>query len=72
MMNQEAWFDHKFEWQNGYGAFSYGHSQTNRVKKYIFDQQAHHSQHSFREEYLELLRIFNIDYDERYVFDFLT
>ena len=70
MMNDEKWFSHKFNWQAGYGAFSYGRSQTKAVKKYIFDQQAHHKKHTFKDEYLQLLKIFEIDFDKKYIFDF--
>jgi len=70
MMNDEKWFSHKFEWQTGYGAFSHGKAQTKGVKDYIFDQQEHHKKHTFKEEYLKLLEIFDIDFDEKYVFKF--
>ena len=70
MINDEKWFTHKFAWQLGYGAFSYGKSQIQAVKQYIFNQQEHHKEHSFKEEYLRLLKIFDIDFDKNYVFDF--
>ena len=70
MINDEKWFSHKFGWQTGYGAFSYGKTQTKAVKEYIFNQQEHHKQHTFKEEYLKLLEIFEIDFDEKYVFEF--
>jgi REP element-mobilizing transposase RayT len=60
----------KFEWQKGYGAFSYSRSQIPAVAKYIENQEAHHRKKSFRAEYLELLRKFEVEYDERYVFEF--
>jgi len=72
MMNKEKWFSQKFEWQIGYGAFSYGKIQTKAVKEYIFDQQEHHKIHTFKEEYLKLLEIFGIDYDDKYLFDFFN
>lgn len=59
-----------FEWQRGYGAFSYGHSQIQTVYKYIANQQIKHHQHTFQEEYLEFLRIFDVDYKSEYLFDF--
>lgn len=58
----------KFEWQEGYGAFSYGHSQINDVYKYIANQELHHKKQSFKEEYLAFLKKFEVPYDERYVF----
>lgn len=71
MINEAGWFSHKFSWQTGYGAFSYGHAQIPKLKQYIHDQQKHHATHTFQEEYLKLLQIFDIDFDEHYVFDFL-
>jgi REP element-mobilizing transposase RayT len=60
----------KFAWQEGYGAFSYGHSQLDRIVKYIQNQERHHSRKSFRDEYLTLLRRFEIEFKEDYVFEF--
>jgi REP element-mobilizing transposase RayT len=61
----------RFNWQEGYGAFSYGHSQLNTVIRYIQNQEKHHKRHSFRNEYMTLLRKFDIAFDDRYVFKFL-
>ncbi|MDZ7292313.1 MAG: transposase, partial [candidate division KSB1 bacterium] len=58
-------------WQEGFGAFSYSHSQVDRVVKYINDQEQHHTRKSFKAEYLELLKKFGIEYDEKYVFDWI-
>jgi REP element-mobilizing transposase RayT len=58
----------KFEWQEGYGAFSYAMSQIDDVIKYINNQEEHHKNRSFREEYLAFLQKFKVDYDERYIF----
>jgi REP element-mobilizing transposase RayT len=57
----------KFSWQEGYGAFSYGKSQIDGVVKYIQRQEHHHKKRSFEDEYLELLKLFEIDFDERYI-----
>jgi REP element-mobilizing transposase RayT len=57
----------KFSWQEGYGAFSYGKSQIDRVVKYIEQQEKHHKKRDFAEEYLELLKLFDIEFDERYI-----
>lgn len=62
----------RFEWQEGYGAFSYGQSQVDRVYKYILNQEEHHKKLTFREEYLEFLKSFKIEFDERYVFQELV
>jgi putative transposase len=60
----------KFEWQRGYGGFTYSRSQRNDVIQYIINQENHHRQTTFKEEYLEMLRKFEIDFDDRYIFDF--
>jgi putative transposase len=57
----------KFQWQEGYGAFSYSHSHIDRVVKYIKNQEAHHKKKSFKEEYLEFLERFAIPFDEKYI-----
>ncbi len=59
-----------FSWQEGYGAFSYSKSQANDVVKYILNQPEHHRKRTFREEYLEFLTKFEIDYNEKYLFEF--
>jgi putative transposase len=58
----------KFEWQEGYGAFSYGKSQVSDVINYIENQEIHHQRMTFFDEYKEFLNKFEIDYDERYLF----
>ena len=60
----------KFAWQEGYGAFSYGHSQLDTIVRYIENQEKHHRRRSFRDEYLTLLRKFEIEFREEYVFEF--
>jgi REP element-mobilizing transposase RayT len=69
-INQEKWFRTKFYWQEGYGAFSHSRSQISNVCKYIENQPIHHKKRSFKEEYLDFLKKFNVDFDERYLFDF--
>ncbi len=68
-INNKGWVRGKFNWQEGYGAFSYGHSQIDAVVQYIRNQEKHHAKRTFKQEYLGLLKKFNIEYDERYVFD---
>ena len=68
-INEKKWVRGKFNWQEGYGAFSHSHSQLDAVVKYIQNQKRHHEKKTFKEEYLELLNKFNIEYDLRYVFD---
>lgn len=58
----------RFEWQEGYGVFSYSQSQIDKVYKYIQNQEAHHKKQSFKDEYLEFLKKFKIEYDEQYIF----
>jgi putative transposase len=62
----------KFRWQEGFGAFSYSLSHRSRVINYVDNQQKHHKKKSFRKEYLEYLRKFEVEYDERYLFEFFT
>lgn len=66
-VNNKGFVKGKFHWQEGYGAFSYSHSQIDIVAKYIHNQEEHHKRKSFREEYLEFLKQFNLSFDERYI-----
>ena len=70
LINEENWFIGKFHWQEGYGAFSYSKSQIDNVVNYILNQKEHHQKKSFRQEYLEFLEKFEVDYDEKYLFEF--
>ena len=56
-----------FHWQDGYGAFSVGHSEIGGLKKYIAGQKKHHRKRSFQEELIEFLNEYGIHYDERYL-----
>ena len=67
-INDHNFVKGRFEWQEGYGAFSYSKSQASRVIAYIQNQEIHHSKISFLEEYKEFLEKFGIEYDERYIF----
>ncbi len=69
-INEEKWFNGRFNWQEGYGAFSYSKSQIDKVVNYINNQGEHHRKRSFREEYMELLNKFEIPFDEKYLFEF--
>lgn len=69
-INKNHFVRGKFEWQEGYGAFSYSKSQRNRVIQYIINQEEHHSKKTFRHEYLNLLKKFEIEFDDHYVFEF--
>jgi putative transposase len=61
----------KFSWQQGYGAFSYSKSEVSRVCKYIENQEMHHTKKTFRKEYMDFLEAFGINYDQRYLFEFI-
>jgi putative transposase len=67
-INQKAWVPGRFRWQEGFGAFSYGHSQLGGVIAYIRDQERRHTRRSFRDEYLRFLKKYEIEHDERFVF----
>ncbi len=67
-INRNRWVLGRFNWQEGFGAFSYSHSQLTPVIGYIQNQERHHAQKSFRDEYLEFLKRFNVAHDERYIF----
>ena len=68
-INENKWVNGKFSWQEGFGSFSYSHSQIEQVYNYILNQEEHHRQKTFKEEYLEFLKKFDVDYDERYLFN---
>ena len=70
-INKKRWVRGRFSWQEGYGAFSYGHSQLDTIIRYIQDQEKHHKRRSFKSEYLTLLRRFDIVFEEKYVFEFI-
>lgn len=61
----------KFSWQEGYGAFSYSHSDIGNVYNYILNQEKHHQKMTFKDEYIAFLQRFEIEYDEKYLFEWL-
>lgn len=69
-INEKNLANGKFNWQEGYGAFSYRLRDIDETCKYIQNQETHHQKKSFREEYIQLLRDFDIEYDEKYLFEF--
>lgn len=69
-INENRWVAGRFSWQEGFGAFSYSRSQLGTVIRYIENQQKHHAKKSFRDEYIDLLEKFGVDYDRRYIFKF--
>jgi putative transposase len=69
-INKQKWFAGTFAWQDGYGAFSYGRSQINDVYRYILNQEEHHKKRNYKEEYTVLLKLFDVEFEEQYLFDF--
>jgi len=70
-INQQKFLSGKFSWQEGYGAFSYAHSQVEKVYEYILNQEEHHRKKTFQEEYKEFLQKFDVEYKEKYMFEWL-
>lgn len=68
-INNERLTNFRFQWQKGYGAFSYTRSHVPVVTQYILNQESHHAKRKFKEEYLAILRKNEVKYDERYVFE---
>jgi putative transposase len=69
-INENNFIRSKFQWQDGYGAFSHSKSERDRIIQYILDQKDHHHHKSFREEYLKTLKDFNVEFDPKYLFEF--
>ena len=69
-INEHHWMKGQFNWQEGFGAFSYSRSNLDNVIHYILNQKEHHRKKTFKEEYIEFLEKFEIDYNEKYLFDF--
>ena len=70
-INEKKFIRRKFSWQEGYGAFSYSHSQIENVYNYILNQEQHHHKKSFKEEYLEFLEKFQIEFNEKFLFEWI-
>lgn len=66
-INEKKFIRGKFNWQSGYGAFSFSHSHMDRVVKYIQNQEKHHKRKTFQDEYMELLDKYDIRYNEKYI-----
>lgn len=69
-ITDKGFLNGKFSWQDGYGAFSYGRSQIDRVCKYVLNQKEHHKKQSFKTEYIGLLKLFGIEFKDEYLFEF--
>ena len=68
-INDKKWLNTRFNWQRGFGAFSYSLAQVDGVIQYIHNQEEHHREKAFRTEYRDFLNKFQVDYDPKYVFD---
>ncbi len=71
-LNETNYLEHRFEWQKGFGSFSYSKSSIDNVYKYIENQEEHHKKQLFLDEYKDFLNKFDIDYEEQYIFKELT
>ncbi len=69
-IKEKKWVNDLISWQEGFGAFSYSKSQSQDVVSYILNQPEHHQKKTFKQEYLEFLHRFEIDYNEKYLFEF--
>ena len=71
LINDKRWVRGRFHWQRGFAAFSYSRSQVPTVARYIQNQERHHTGRLFRDEYVALLKKFDVDYDPAYLFTFI-
>ena len=70
-INEKKLVSGKFSWQEGYGVFSYSHSHVSKVYNYILNQEKHHNKKTFKQEYLALLEKFEIEFNEKYLFEWI-
>lgn len=70
-IKEKKFTPYKFQWQEGYGAFSYGHSQLTKVIQYITKQKEHHKKQTFKDEYTAFLKAFNIEFKNEYLFEWI-
>ena len=70
-MNEQRWFPKKFNWQEGFGCFTYSRSQIPTVARYIENQADHHRKKKFRDEYIEYLKKCEVDFNKKYLFKWL-
>jgi putative transposase len=69
-INEKKYLNSHFSWQEGYGAFSYSKSQKENVIKYVLNQKDHHQKQNFKDEYIDFLNKFEIDFKNEYLFEF--
>ena len=70
-IDEKGWVKGRFQWQEGFGAFSYSRSQVEAVSKYVLNQEHHHKKKTFKREYIGLLDRFEVEYEDRYLFDWI-
>jgi len=70
-INESGFVRGKFNWQEGFGAFSYSRSQVDTVVKYVLNQEKHHARRSFKQEYIGLLDRFEVEYEDRFLFEWI-
>lgn len=70
-ITEKKWVKGKFSWQEGYGSFSHSRSQIDQVVNYILNQEDHHKKKTFKEEYLDMLKKFEVEYDEKFLFKWI-
>lgn len=70
-ISDNKWTGGKFNWQEGFGAFSYSQSHIDAVVQYVLNQEEHHRIKTFKEEYLDFLKKFEVEYDEKYLFEWI-
>ena len=70
-INKNRFVKGKFSWQEGYGVFSYSHSHIEKVYNYILNQEKNHQHKTFKEEYTEFLRKFQVEHEEQYLFEWI-
>lgn len=68
-INEKKYFQGKFSWQDGYGAFTYSKSQIDSVVRYVLNQPQHHKKMTFKEEYISLLKKFEIEFDVKFLYE---
>lgn len=71
-INESSWMPGNFQWQKGYGAFSYSRSHVDDVVKYIANQEEHHKKTTFKEEFIKMLEKFQVEYNANYLFDWIN
>jgi len=71
IINENHLVKGKFQWQEGFGAFSYATSQVKNVYNYILNQEEHHKKSTFKKEYIDLLETFEVEYEDDYLFSFV-